>query len=134
MYAHKVKAKTVDMVFIDPVLHALLHEGAHDRVVGGCLVAAARTVARCAVGVETIVDVRPRLLKIAVHEVESVVVDHVEDYSDAGFVQCLHHLFEFADAACRVVRIGAIASLRHIVVERVVAPVVLRLVETRLVH
>ena len=62
-----------------------------------------------------------------------MVVDHVEDDADAGLMQGLHHLLELADAAGGVVGVGGVAALGYVVVERVVAPVVLRLIEARLV-
>ena len=134
VHAHEVEAEAVDVVLVDPIFHALLHEGTHDGLVGGRLVAAARAVAWRAVGIETIVGARPRELEVAVVEVEGVVVYHVEDYADARLVQCLHHLLELAYAHGGVIGVGAVAALRHVVVERVVAPVVLRHVEAGLIH
>ena len=67
-------------------------------------------------------------------DVVGVVIDHVEDDADAGFVECLHHLLELIDAHLRLVGIGRIAAFGHIVVHWVVAPVILRLVKTRFVN
>jgi len=63
-----------------------------------------------------------------------MIVYHVEYHADAGFVQRLHHLLELADAAHRVVRVGGIRAFGHVVVQRVVAPVVLRHIELCLVY
>ena len=67
-------------------------------------------------------------------DVVGVVIHHVEDDADAGIVKRLHHLLEFADAHFRGIRIGGVASLGHVVVHRVVAPVVLVVAEARLIH
>ena len=63
-----------------------------------------------------------------------VVVDHIQDDADVCLVECLYHLLELTDAYLRAIRVSRIAAFRHIVVDRVVAPVVLWLVETCLVH
>ena len=67
-------------------------------------------------------------------DVVGMVVHYVKDDTDAGLVKGLHHLLKFTNASSRVSRISRIAALRHIVVNRVVAPVILRLVETCLVN
>ena len=67
-------------------------------------------------------------------DVVGVVVNHVENYADASFVEGLDHLLEFADADVRTVGVRRIATFRHVVVDRVVAPVVFVVSETRLVH
>ena len=63
-----------------------------------------------------------------------MVVHHVENHSYASLVQCLHHLLELLDSCGREIGVGGIAALGHIVVLRVVAPVVLRRVEACLVN
>ena len=64
---------------------------------------------------------------------EGVVIDHVEDHADARLVEGLHHLLELQDATRGQLGIKGVAALGHVVVERVVAPVVLGRVELGLV-
>ena len=134
VHPHEIEAEAVDMVLLHPVAHAGKHEGTHDGLVGRRLIAAARAIARRAVGIETIVGVGPRLLEVAVVEVEGMVVDHVEDDAYTRLMERLHHLLELTDAAGRIVGIGAVAALRYVIVQWVIAPVVLRLVELSLVN
>ena len=63
-----------------------------------------------------------------------MVIDHVEDDGDASFVERLHHLLELQDATDGIIGVGGIAAFGHVVVHRVVAPVVLGLVEARLIN
>ena len=82
----------------------------------------------------TIVVVGEGALEVRVIDVVSVVVHHVEHHVDARLVQRLHHLLELAYAAEGVGGVGAVGAFGHVVVHGVVAPVVLWLVELRLVH
>ena len=52
-----------------------------------------------------------------------MIVYHIHNHTDAGFMQCLNHFLHFPDTYLSVERIGCIGSLRHIVLHRVVAPV-----------
>ena len=82
----------------------------------------------------TIVIVGISALEIAPLYIIRMVVHHIEDDTDACLVESLHHLFELTDATCGVVGISAVTPLWYIVVDRVIAPVILRLVKFRLVH
>ena len=63
-----------------------------------------------------------------------MVIDHIEHHTDACLVQSLHHLLELADADFRTIGIGGIGAFGHIVVQRVVAPVVFVLIQTGLIN
>ena len=80
-----------------------------------------------------IVVVGERALEVRVLNVVGMVVDHVEDNVDACLMERLHHLFELSDAAERVGRVGGVRAFGDVVIHRVIAPVILRLVETCLV-
>ena len=114
------------MVLVYPVFHTLYHELAHHRHIRCRFVAAARAVAILAVGRLAIVVVGVGELEIAVVDVESVVVNDVEDDADAGLMQCLHHLLELADTCLRIVRVGRIRAVGNVIVHRVISPVKLR--------
>lgn len=62
-----------------------------------------------------------------------MVVDHVEDDADAVLVELFYHRLELEDAPCGIGGVVAVAALGYIVVQRVVAPVVLRLLRMVLV-
>ena len=49
-------------------------------------------------------------------------------------MQCLHHLFKLAYAHFGAIRVGAVRTLGHIIVQRVVAPIILRLIQPRFVY
>ena len=49
-------------------------------------------------------------------------------------MQSLHHLFEFSNPDLSMIRIGRIGTLRHIVVLRIIAPIVLFLFQSGLVY
>ena len=63
-----------------------------------------------------------------------MIVDGIEDDTDASLVECLHHRLELAYAHPWLIRVGGIAALRHIVILRVVAPVELGAMELRLIY
>ena len=52
-----------------------------------------------------------------------MIVNHIHDYSEACVVKCLDHLLIFTDSCLAGSRICREASLRNIVVHRIVAPV-----------
>ena len=122
------------MIFVNPVFHTLYHKLAHHRLLAGSLVAAARAIGVVTIGSLTIIVVGIGTLEVAVLYVVGMIVDDIEDNTDADFVQGLHHLFEFANARGRIVGVGGIAALRHVIVDRVIPPIVLWLVEARLIH
>lgn len=63
-----------------------------------------------------------------------MVIHYVEHQFDTCPVQCLYHLLELADACLGISGIGRVASLRHVVVQRVVAPVILWYLGMLLIH
>ena len=63
-----------------------------------------------------------------------MVIHHVENHTDTCLMQGLHHLLKLADTAQRVIRIGAIATLWHVIVHWIIAPVILWFVKTGLIH
>ena len=134
MHTHQIHAEAINVIFRSPIFHALNHEFAHQRLLRSCLVAAARTVRIGAVGILAIEIIGKGALEIAAVDVERMVIHHVENDADARLVQCLHHLLELPDAYFGLVGVGGIRPLGYIVVQWVIAPVVLRLVEFRLIH
>ena len=63
-----------------------------------------------------------------------MIVDSIEDDTDACLMQRLHHLFELSHSDCRRKRIGTIAAIRHIIVLRIIPPVELWCIEACLIY
>ena len=63
-----------------------------------------------------------------------MVIHHVKDNSNTYFMKCVHHLLELADTAIGVVGIGRVTTLGHVIVHRVVTPVIFVITKTCLVH
>ena len=63
-----------------------------------------------------------------------MVIHHIEHYADTSLMKGLHHLLEFLDTDSRIIRIGGIRAIGHIVVHRVVSPIVLCFVQTAFVY
>ena len=57
----------------------------------------------------------------------SMIVNHIHDHTKTSFVNCLDHLFHFPDSDFTMSGICRIGALRHIVIDRVVPPVELRI-------
>ena len=123
--AHEVETETVDVVFVHPVQHRLYHKLAHEGFLACCLVAAAGTIRHLAVGRHAEVIAGVGEVEVAALNVEGVVIYHVEYHPDACLVQSLHHLLELTDACLGVGGIGSIGAFGHVIVERVIAPVIL---------
>ena len=134
MHAHQVEAEAVDVVFLDPIFHALDHELAHRLSLACRLVATTAAVAVTAVGILAVEVVGTGKLEVTAVNVPGVVVHHVEDDFDTRRVQGLHHLLELVDTYLGLIGVGRIASLGHVVVHRVITPVILRFVQACLVH
>ena len=132
--AHEVEAEAVDMILLNPILHALLYELAHERLLARRLVAATRTVRILALRSLAVEVVGVGLLEVRAVDVERMIVHHVEYDANASLVQRLHHLLELAYACCRRSGVGRVGAFGHVIVERIVSPVVLRHVGLRLIH
>ena len=133
MTTHQVEAEAVDMVFVDPMLHRLNHELPHHRLVGSSLVATAGAVGIFTIHLSIII-VGVGALEVGVVDVVGMVVDHIEDDGDASLVKSLHHLLELTNTARGIIWIGRIATLWHVVVHRIIAPVVLWGIKAGLIH
>ena len=63
-----------------------------------------------------------------------MVINSIEDHSDASLVKCHHHLLELLDAGFWRIRVGAVTTFRHIIVLRIVPPVELRLIKLGFIY
>ena len=63
-----------------------------------------------------------------------MVIHHIQNNTDTCFVQSLHHLLEFPDTNIRFVGVGRIRAVRHIVVLRIISPIILVLVQPCLIN
>ena len=125
---HEVEAEAVHVVLGRPVLHGIDDVLAGHRTLGSHVVAAAGAVGQVAIGVVAEVVARHGLVEGVFGGVVDVVVDHIHHHVQAVLVQPGDHLLHFLDASARVTRVGGVRAFRHVVVLRIVAPVVLRAV------
>ena len=134
MNAHQVKAEAVEHIFRSPVNHRIHYVLAAHRTVGGGLIAACRAVIEGAVLARTVIEVRHCHIEIAFFPEHGVIVYDVHDDAYAVLMQRLDHLLVLVDAHGTVVSVGGIGAFGGVVIERVVAPVELRLVKLCLVN
>ena len=121
--AHQVEAEAVDVVFLRPVEHGVEDIARAHAALGRQLVAAAGAVRQPSI--PPLPVVRPRRAGEQRHvEVHRVVIDHVHHHAQAALVQRGDRGLELADAYLAVRGVGGVAALRHVVVDRIVAPVV----------
>ena len=125
---HEIYAKPVDVVLFHPMLHRFYHKLAHQGLFAGRFVAAARPVGIRSIGTFTIEVVGPGALECTARKVVGVVVNHVENNTYASLMQRLHHLFKLAYARFGAIGIGAVRAFGHVIVQRIVAPIILRFV------
>ena len=62
-----------------------------------------------------------------------MVVDHIHDHTDSRIMERLDHALAFPDPHISVMGIRGIGALRHIVIFRVIAPVI-RIPAVCLIH
>ena len=127
---HQIKAKTVDMVFIRPVVDAVYNVLAHHAAFGCGVVAAERTVGPTTVFTDAAEIGGHDLIEAERLVVIDMVVHHIHDDTHAVVMEALDHLLHFPYANFAVVGIGGKASLGNIVIDGIVAPVVLGLGQT----
>ena len=111
------------MVGCGPVQHRLDHVFAHHRALAGQVTAAAGAVGHHVVGPAAVPVAGHGALQIAL-TVVGVVVDDVHHDAQPRAVQRGDHGAALLDAHLAVERVGGKAALGHVVVLRVVAPVV----------
>ena len=122
--AHEVETEAVNMILLHPIFDALYHVLAEHLCLRCRLIAAAGGIGWCAVGIVTEEISRRSALETALPKVEDMVVNDIHHDADACLVQCHHHLLELPDAGGGGVGVCAVRPFRHVVVDRVVAPVV----------
>ena len=54
----------------------------------------------------------------------SVIIHHIHNHSDSGIMKSLHHLLHLAHTSGRVGRISGIRTLRSIVIQRIISPII----------
>ena len=134
MDTHKVKAETVDMELACPIAHRLHHKAAHHLVIRRGLIAATRTVGERTVFVHTVEILRNHATKRTAVGIIRMVIHHIHHHADTRLMQRLNHRFRFANTAGGIIRIGRITAIGHVIVHRVITPVIAVLVECRFVN
>ena len=134
MDSHQVETEAVEVILLHPPAYGLEHELAHHRSLAGRLVAAAGRIAQTTILAGTVEVAGSGLGEISMCYVVGVIVHDIQYDAYARLVQGLNHLLELAYAAHRVVRVGGVTALGHVVVNRVVAPVVAIIRQARLIN
>ena len=134
MNGHQVKPEAVDVIFPHPIGYGFADELAHHRPFAGDLVTTATGVAHRSVFAKAVEVVGNEFLKVTILTAAGMVVHHVHHYPDAGFVQRHHHLLELTDTDFAVARVSRVTTLRDVVIQRIIAPVELRIVGAGFIH
>ena len=120
---HEIESEAVYVVVLGPVGHRIDDVLAHHLAFGGGIVTATGIVDERTVGIVPEVVARNRLVERVAGRVIDMVVDHIHDHANVVLVQFLDHLLHFGDTCARIAWIGGIRTFRHIVILRIVAPV-----------
>ena len=134
MDTHQVETETVDVVFPGPIADRLNHETPHHRTFASRFISTPRGIRPFSFIIRPIKIPRYRAFEITSFCNRGMVVHHIHHHPDTRPVEGHHHLLEFPDTHIRLIRIGGIRTFRHVIVFRVITPVVLRLVELSFVH
>ena len=134
MDGHEVETEAVDMIFLHPPFERLDHVLAEHLLLRCSLVAAARAVEECAVLTHAVEIARHGAFETGVGSVCGVVIHHIQNHAETGLVESLDHLLELPDPGHRVIRVCRERTLDSVIVERLISPVVLVVLETGLVN
>ena len=113
------------MVFSCPVTDRFYNVFAHHRLLRGNLIATGRCIGISG-SVHPVIIIRLTFLQTAV-QIIGVIVHHIHDHSDALPVKSRNHFFHFPDTHFSMERVRRKRSLRYIVIQRIVSPVILPL-------
>ena len=67
-------------------------------------------------------------------DVVSMIIHHIKDNGNACLMEGIHHLLELTNTAVGIIGVGGVTAFGHIVVHRIVTPIILVITETCLVH
>ena len=134
MNPHQVKTESVYVILSGPIADRLYHETPHHRPFAGRFIATTRCVGPFPFLVRAIEITWYGPFKIASFRDSRVIIHHVHHHPDTCPVKRHDHLLELADTHFGLIRVGGIRTFRHVVVFRVISPVVLRFVELGFVH
>ena len=124
MHPHQVKAEAVNMIFFYPIKNGLYHELTHHRPFTCCFIATPWTICQCAILFLTVKIAGNGTFKITFKCIKSVIVNHIHYHAYSSSMQRLYHLFELFHANSRLIRIGWIRTIRHIIIYRIISPVI----------
>ena len=111
------------MVFLRPEHHRIHNVLAHHGPFAGKVTAAARAVGEFALGGAPVPVAGNGAFQPGIRK-KGVVVHHIHHHAQTGFVQRLHHGPALPHPHRAVEGVGGVAAFRHIVVQRVISPVI----------
>ena len=118
--SNQVKAETVNMVFIRPVIDGIYNVFADHRALGGSIVSAAGTIGTIFPAEIT----GNQSVKAEIICVINVVVYHIHNNTDAVIMKHFDHLLHFTDTHFTMIWVCGIGAFRNIEVGRVLTPII----------
>ena len=126
MHTHQIEPKAIHVIFFCPIQYAFQNKFSNHRQFACYLITTCGGIRKAAVFFMPEIIAGYQLVKIRTACISHMIVHHIHYNPEPVFVKGCNHLFQFIYSCCTIKRIGTVTALRHIVVEWIVAPVVLR--------
>ncbi len=121
----QVKTETIDMVFLCPVHNRIYNILPHHFSFRSSIISTSGSVRIASVRICSWEVTRYNFIKTESIRIIYMVVNYVHDNVDTIIMKGLNHLFHFFYSDISVIRICRIRTLRNIVIDRIIAPVIL---------
>ena len=126
MTTHKVKAKTINMIFLSPIYYWIYHEFSEHSFVRRCYITASASIKILVLWVHSEVIAWYGFFKTAVTCWINMIVNNVHNNAYTSVMQRLYHLFKLINSYLTLCRIGRVRTFRNIKINRIIAPIILR--------
>ena len=108
MDSHKVKPKTVQIIFFGPKGKGIYHKLAEHGAFASSGIAPAGLVIIGQIAVKLIIIVWHNLVKIRIPGITGMAVGNIHNYLDSCVMQCLDHFFHLCDTDISILWIAGI--------------------------
>ena len=132
--AYQIKAEAVNMIFICPVVDRIHNIFPYHRTLGSRIVSASGTVRITAVRVRSGEIFRHQLVERECIRIVYMIIYHIHNDIDVTVMQRLYHLLHLFHPNFTVIRICRVGTLWHIVIHRIIPPVILRRIQLCLIN
>ena len=123
--AHEVEPEPVEAEGGGPIGDGVDNEFPHHELLGCGFIAAGGAVIEAAIGPHAEIVAGNSAFQGGIRRIVHMVVYHVHDDANPAGMKHIHELPELPNAAGGVGGVGSIGSLRHVIVHRIIPPVVL---------